>query len=247
MRFAAVVAMSLVSAQALGAESDQPISVVGLKARRADAEMIQAVEEVWTKHFPPGFRAEKAGPRSKAEISIRGEVLRLGVTYYVKVELLDAAGSVEASAEDSCAAQEEPLVEALDRATRRVLRSPQPAQSSAPASDKPVATQAAPPKLVPPAARTELTYVKVENQNRKRALYACLGGAVLATSGMLALAVTEGRGDGAWLGTSALLTGAAAFVVGGAAYVVSPSHHTKAVAVPVADGKQAGVAMAGKF
>jgi hypothetical protein len=221
------------------------------------------VEEHWVKGFPSGFRGVSPGAQGKAgaaaracpdarcvaaqlkgsaELAARGEVSRLGGTYYVRVELIDiGSGAVEGSAEKSCGAQEEELVRTIQEATREVLRAPAPAL----VSDRPAAEVRPQGPASAPAGATEMTYVKVENKNKKKALYACLGGAVAASAGVLWIAASGYQEN--TLPVMLTGTGLAAFVIGGAVYVVSPDHHNKPIAVPVTDGKSAGIAISGRF
>lgn len=149
------------------------------------------LENVWPNQLPQGFRAVEPavlGKKGKtaracedarcaleklggveARRALRAEVARLGETLYVQVQLLDlSGGTVMTEKEHSCGAKEELLAKAIGELSQALLGS----EARAAASARPLSDAPRRASLLP---EPQTTVLRVENQNKKRALYACLG------------------------------------------------------------------------
>lgn len=260
----------------------QPIAVAGIKARRMDPEMISLVEDLWTRGFPTTFqvvRGEALGRNAEAArrcessvcvakklkgagpgLAVRAEVARLGGTLYLDVVLIDLEkGSVDKRVEKTCGAQEELLVKTLQEATFELLGAGdapviqparRPVNGASPGTSMDRAALARATTKVP--GTVEMKFTKIENPAKKKALYGTVGGALVATGGMLGFLLTSGSYD-ATLPTISIASmglGLTAFTISGLVYVVTPSHIVKKTHVAVApmiDGKSAGVMVAARF
>lgn len=276
--FVAFASEPVVAAPQAAVFQPQPIAVAGIKARRMDPEMIQVVEQIWTRSFPADFRVLQGTSLGKnaelarrcdssrcvaeklkgagADVALRAEVARLGGTLYVDLALIDVAtGSVEKRIERTCGAQEELLVKALREATFELLgASDVPAALPTATGSATHGVSVAPVSAVASSSSSQLEakYTRIENPAKKKALYGTVGGALVATGGMLGFLIAGGSYDPtlATLSVAGMGLGLTAFTISGLVYVVTPATITKKTFVtvtPVTDGKTSGVTVAGRF
>jgi hypothetical protein len=228
---------ALIASSALAGPPDQSV-LVELTGHRVDGEMLSVLEEQWSRSFPPGFHAlRQQGVPIESDLVVVGEISRLGGNYYVRLHLNDGkTGQTERNVEKTCPATEDALSAILNGATAELLGVPSASQPSPGRAN-----------LVPSDAPTT-TYVKVPNKNKQKALYVCIGGALVASAGTLAAVLNNGNDQG-WSAVSgtAIAGGLTAFSIGGAVYVLSNDHEIRVIAAPAVTGKSTGVAVAGQF
>ncbi len=219
-----------------------PVAVSKPTTKRIDADLIDVVTDRWLRTPTPGFMLAPTSctdvacvkKEGAAELMLTTSISKLGASLYITQTLVDVkTGEVERTVERDCAADEVALARAMSAATATLFR------LDAPRAEAPR------PVVVTELAERKLT--RVENPNKKTALYIAGGSAMLASTGMI-MALSDPYGESALPGAAVGL-GLLGFMAAGIGYIVIPEYEIKNVLVPSVstDGKGATLSVSGQF